>query len=78
MNRSKEQRSEKPGVKLGDLLNDDLVAKLKSTKKDLRKREKEQIAAEQARKRKEREQREKNKTFEQLLAESDLDWKQFK
>lgn len=78
MKKQRNKRKDDATVTLGDMLNEDITKQLKDKKQTLAKQEKERKAAEEARKRRERKEREKNKTFEQLLSESDLDWKQFK
>ncbi|WP_110927531.1 YqkE family protein [Bacillus massiliglaciei] len=72
------KRQKDESLTLGDVLNQDIMAKLKETQKQLTEAEQEKRAAEEARKREERKQREKNKSFEELLGESSLDWKQYK
>lgn len=70
--------NEDKSVTLGDILNDDVLKRLKDAKQQLKKEE-ERKKEEEARKiREERKRREKNKSFEELLNESDLDWKEFK
>lgn len=68
---------EKP-VTLGDLLHGDLVKQLKNTKNELEAEAQRQKEAEEERKKEERRLKEKNKTFEELLNESEFDWKKFK
>lgn len=70
------QKDEK--LSLGDLLQDDLVNKLKNKQKELADIEKRKAEEEEARKREERRQKEKNKSFEELLNESSLNWEKFK
>ncbi|MGD8191936.1 DUF3886 domain-containing protein [Brevibacillus ginsengisoli] len=61
----------KPVNSLKDMLNDDMLSKLKSIEKDL-KNAKEQEAREEAeRRQREKEEREKNKSFAELLEEYD-------
>jgi hypothetical protein len=74
---SKKQVQEKP-VTLGDLLNAKLVEELKETKKQLVNKEEQKREAEEKRKREERRLKEKNKSFEELLNESEYNWKDFK
>lgn len=63
---------------LKDLLNPELVKKLQQTKLELKEVEQRKLKEEEARKREERRLREKNKSFEELLNESSLDWKNYK
>lgn len=72
------KRKDDGSITLGDMLNEQMMKKLKNKKKDLTAQEKDQQEAEEERKRKERIEREKNKSFEELLSESELDWKDFK
>lgn len=72
----KHQSEEK--ITLKDYLGTDLYAKLRAKKSALEAEEKRKKAEEEARKREEQRQREKNKTFEELLNESNLDWRKFK
>ncbi|MBB5326293.1 Skp family chaperone for outer membrane proteins [Anoxybacillus tepidamans] len=65
-------------ITLKDYLDTDLYAKLRAKKSALEAEEKRKKAEEEARKREEQRQREKNKTFEELLNESNLDWRKFK
>lgn len=65
-------------LKLGDRINQDIMSQLRQTQKELAEAEHAKKEAEEARKREERKQREKNKSFEELLGESNLDWKSFK
>lgn len=72
------KRKEDKPVTLGDMLNEDLVKKLKEQKQELKAAEEQEKLAEEERKREERRLREKNKSFEELLNESPMDWKKFK
>ncbi len=73
----KRQRQEEEGT-LKDLLQDDLVKQLQSKKADLKKQEEERKEEEKQKRIEERKQREANKSFEELLNDSNLDWKSFK
>lgn len=65
-------------IQLKDTLGAELLQKLQDTKKEL-KNEEEQKKQEAAKKKaEERRLREKNKSFEELLAESEMDWKKYK
>lgn len=72
----KKQKDEK--LSLGDLLNDDIVSKLKNTQQQLKEEAQKKQEEELERQREERRQREKNKSFEELFNESNLKWSDFK
>ncbi|WP_407268833.1 YqkE family protein [Radiobacillus sp. PE A8.2] len=76
MSKQKNKQDDKSSLK--DRLGADVLNKLAMKKSSLK--EAEQQAVELANKRKieERKQREKNKSFEELLEESNLDWQKFK
>lgn len=78
---SQAKNDNKP-VTLGDMLGQDLKSKLKVKQQELKKEEekkKEQDKAAAAERRREAQrQKEKNMSFEELLANSDMDWKKFK
>lgn len=63
---------------LKDRLNEELFAKLKEKKLEWERQEQRWKEEEEARKREERRKREEQKTFAELLNESDLDWRNFK
>lgn len=63
---------------LQDTLNQNILLKLKQTQLDLKNEEEKQKILAEERKREERRNREKNKSFEELLDESTMDWKKFK
>lgn len=65
-------------VTIGDMLNDEVIKRLKHTKQQLKEIEERKMEEEARKRREERKQREKNKSFAELLNESDLDWKDFK
>jgi hypothetical protein len=65
-------------LRLGDFIKGDIMEKLRETQKQLSKEETEKKEAEEAKKREERRLKEKNKSFEELLNESGMDWKKFK
>lgn len=71
------KKDDKPAT-LGDLLNQDIMEKLKAQQKHLMDQEEQKKQAEIERKKEEQRLREKNKSFEDLLSESDMDWKKFK
>ncbi|MFB6465919.1 YqkE family protein [Cytobacillus sp. Hz8] len=72
------QKSDDKPLTLGDLLNKELVDQLKEKKTALKIEEDHKREMEEQRKREERRQREKSKSFEELLNESELDWKKYK
>ena len=74
----KSQKNKDDHLTLRDYLDQEALLKLKDKKKEWKKEEKKRREEEENKKREERRQREKNKTFEELLNESDLDWKNFK
>ncbi|MBY0122510.1 YqkE family protein [Bacillus sp. S/N-304-OC-R1] len=74
---SQPKKEDQP-ITLGDMLNQELMAKLKNTKQELKAAEDKKIEEEEQRKREERRLREKNKSFEELLGESNLNWKDYK
>ncbi|MBM7648060.1 ribosomal protein L14E/L6E/L27E [Bacillus ectoiniformans] len=63
---------------LKDALNASVLEKLKLTQQELKSQEDQAKAEEEARKKEERRLREKNKSFEELLNESNTDWRKFK
>ncbi|RDU34987.1 DUF3886 domain-containing protein [Neobacillus piezotolerans] len=71
------KKEDKP-LTLGDMLNQDLVNKLKNRQQELKAEEARKAEEEEVRKREERRLREKNKSFEDLLNESGMNWKEFK
>jgi FtsZ-binding cell division protein ZapB len=78
MKKKQEKRIVEKTATLGDLLNKDLVNELKEKKKELEHQEAQKIQAQEEKKREERRLKEKNKSFEELLNESDVNWKDFK
>ncbi|PLR76392.1 DUF3886 domain-containing protein [Bacillus sp. V3-13] len=72
------RQKEDKAVTLGDMLNQDLMEKLKEKQKELKSEEIRKQEEEAERKREERRLKEKNKSFAELLQESDLDWKKYK
>ncbi|MEH7236946.1 YqkE family protein [Bacillus sp. JJ1562] len=73
---AKKQKDEK--LSLGDLLNEDIVSKLKNTQQQLKEEAQKKQEEEQERQKEERRLREKNKSFEELLNDSSLKWSDFK
>ncbi len=65
-------------ISLGDFLNKDVVAKLKETQKELKEVEQKKAEEELERQKEERRLREKNKSFEELLNDSNLKWNDYK
>ena len=66
------------GLSLGDLLSHEMAEQLKKIKKEKEQELQQQREEELARKQFEAKQREKNKSFEELLNESKMDWKKYK
>ena len=73
----KKDAQDKP-VTLGDLLNEQLAKQLKDVKQDLKTKEKEKLKAEEEKRKEEKRLKEKNKSFEELLNENPLNWKEYK
>jgi hypothetical protein len=71
-------KQEEKAVTLGDLLNAELVNKLKNTQKELKEQEEKKREQEDQRKKEEKRLKDKNKSFEELLSESAMNWKEFK
>ncbi|MGG3564950.1 YqkE family protein [Neobacillus rhizosphaerae] len=65
-------------VTLKDLINPNLIKQLKEQQDQLKAEEEKRKEAEEQRKREERRLKEKNKSFEELLNESGMNWKEFK
>jgi hypothetical protein len=72
------KKKDDQAVSVSDHLNSDLLEQLKAVKKGLTKEQEEREVALERQKIEERKQREKNKSFEELLGESSLSWKDFK
>ncbi|MBS4209686.1 YqkE family protein [Bacillus sp. FJAT-50079] len=65
-------------VTLADGLDQNILDKLKETKHNLLEKEEQKKAAEKRQLLEERKQKEKNKSFEELLNETSLNWHDFK
>ncbi|KGX92242.1 hypothetical protein N781_18280 [Pontibacillus halophilus JSM 076056 = DSM 19796] len=63
---------------LKDSLNEDLLKQLQSKKADLKQQAEQREEEEKQRRIKEKKRREANKSFEELLDESNMDWSKFK
>ncbi|WP_077621657.1 YqkE family protein [Sediminibacillus massiliensis] len=75
----KKDRKTKDGNNtLKERLNQSLVEQLRSKKNEWKVAEEKEKETERLRKIEERKQREANKSFEELLKESDMDWKKYK
>ncbi|MGD6966909.1 YqkE family protein [Rossellomorea vietnamensis] len=80
----KKQPRKRPSAKnneeltLKDTLQSDVFQALKDKKKELEKEETTRKEEEAEKKRQEARQREKNKSFEELLGESSMNWKDYK
>ncbi|MGM0874086.1 MAG: YqkE family protein [Bacillota bacterium] len=72
------KKKDDQAVSVSDHLNNDLLEQLKAVKKGLTQEQEERDAALERQKIEERKRREKNKSFEELLGESSLSWKDFK
>lgn len=77
-NNIQKKQDKDDSLKLADRINQDIMLELRRKQKELAEAEHAKKEAEEAKKREERKQREKNKSFEELLGESNLDWKNFK
>ncbi|PKG21879.1 YqkE family protein [Niallia nealsonii] len=73
----KKDKQDKP-VTLGDLLNEQLTKQLKDVKQDLKAKEEAELKVEEEKRKEEKRLREKNKSFEELLNENPLNWKEYK
>jgi hypothetical protein len=71
-------KKEDAAVTLGDMINQDLFKQLKNKQQELKAAEEKRKQEEEQRKREERRLKEKNKSFEELLNESNINWKDFK
>ncbi|MDQ0269324.1 YqkE family protein [Cytobacillus purgationiresistens] len=71
------KKDDKP-ITLGDMLNEELMAQLKGKKNELKEEETKRQEEEARKKQEERRLKEKNKSFEELLGESSMNWKEFK
>ncbi|WP_409301515.1 YqkE family protein [Peribacillus sp. SCS-155] len=72
------KRTNDDSLKLGDLVKGDIMEQLRKTQKQLADEESAKKEAEEAKKKEERRLKEKNKSFEELLNESGMDWRKFK
>ncbi len=59
-------------------ISEDVLAKLKKTAEVMKKQEAETAEQQRLQRIEERKEKEKNKSFEELLEESDLDWQKYK
>lgn len=71
-------KSSEEGATLKDLLGKGTLDKLKDMSRTMREEEEKKRAAAVEQQRAEQKEREKNKSFSELLDESKLDWKKFK
>jgi hypothetical protein len=71
-------KKEDSAVTLKDMINPDLLKQLKNQQEELKAVEERKKEEEEQRKREERRLKEKNKSFEDLLNESGMNWKEFK
>jgi hypothetical protein len=83
MKKSKQKSQSKPkkddaAVTLKDIINPDLIKQLKEQQDRLKAEENRQKEEEEQKKREERRLKDKNKSFEELLNESGMNWEKFK
>lgn len=71
-------KKDEQAVTLKDMINPDLMKQLKEQQEQLKAEEAKRIEEEEQRKREERRLKEKNKSFEELLNESGMNWREFK
>lgn len=71
-------KKEEAAVTLGDRLNGELFKQLKDKQRELKAAEEKRKEEEEQMKREERRLKEKNKSFEELLEESSMNWQEFK
>jgi hypothetical protein len=79
----KQKHQQKPkkdeaAVTLKDMINPELMKKLKEQQEALKAAEEKRKEEEEQKKREERRLKEKNKSFEELLKESPMNWREFK
>jgi len=72
------QKKDESVVTLKDMMNPDLLKKLKEQQDQLKAEEENRRVEEEFKKREERRLKEKNKSFEDLLNESGMNWREFK
>jgi hypothetical protein len=77
-NQAAKPKKDESAVTLKDMINPDLMKQLKEQQEQLKAAEEKRIEEEEQRKREERRLKEKNKSFEELLNESGMNWKEFK
>ncbi|MBO0960856.1 YqkE family protein [Neobacillus sp. MM2021_6] len=77
-NNQSKPKKEDSAVTLKDLIDPNLMKQLKEQQDHLKAEEEKRKAADEERKREERRLKEKNKSFEELLNESGMNWKEFK
>jgi hypothetical protein len=71
-------KNEDTAVTLRDMINQDLLKQLKDKQLELKASEERRKEEEEQRKREERRLKEKNKSFEELLNDSSMNWKEYK
>ncbi len=77
-NNQSKPKKEDSAVTLKDLIDPNLMKQLKEQQNELKAEEDRKKEAEEQRKREERRLKEKNKSFEELLKESEMNWQEFK
>lgn len=75
---SSKPKKDEAAVTLGDMLGSDLVNQLKNKQQELKAEEDRKKEVEEQRQKEERRLKEKNKSFEELLNETSMNWKNFK
>jgi hypothetical protein len=71
-------KKDEAALTLKDIINPDLMKQLKEQQDQLKAAEEKLKQQEEQRKREERRLKEKNKSFEELLNESGMNWREFK
>jgi len=74
----RKKKQEQQTVTLADRIDADVEAKLLAKKRALAEEQQRQQAAEETRRREEARRRDEQKSFAELLEESELDWRKFK
>jgi DNA-binding protein H-NS len=77
-NQSTKPKKDDAAVTLRDIINPDLLKQLNEQQEQLKAVEEKRKEEEEQRKREERRLKEKNKSFEELLNESGMNWEKYK
>ena len=78
MKKKQKQKQNDDAFQINERLNSDVLSKLKTASKQLKENERVKAEEKREQERQGRIEKEKNKSFEELLGESSLDWKNFK